>query len=88
MIVNMGLLYKQYVVKKMHKPYTNDALWKHDVGIYQGVKLPMERSSDYFVWSQSSVVDFGVVTKTCQLLKVLRGCLTAIPWLYKLLTEP
>ena len=49
MIVNMGLLYKQYVVKKMHKPYTNDALWQHDVGIYQGVKLPMERSSDYFV---------------------------------------
>ena len=44
-----GLLYKQYVVKKMHKPYTNDALWQHDVGIYQGVKLPMERSSDYFV---------------------------------------
>ena len=44
-----GVIVQTIRSKEMHKPYTNDALWQHDVGIYQGVKLPMERSSDYFV---------------------------------------
>ena len=41
-------MFRPYVAWSMFKFYTNDALWQHDVGLNQSVKLPKEHSSDDF----------------------------------------
>ena len=60
----------------------------NDVGIYQGVRLPKEHSSDDFFLLK--IIGRGLWSETIlwQLLKTLRGRISTFPWRYKCLKEP